>query len=349
MRKCYLLVMFISLLLGCKKKAEELPEAISYANPLLQVGPDPWVVQKDSFYYYTNTTADRLELWKTKALSRLANAQKKLIWKSSGSGAHSHNIWAPELHRLDGKWYFYFSAGSTPLISDHQIYVLENDAEDPFEGSWVDKGKICDPLHDYFSIDATVLQLNNKKYLIWSSVPVENSGVQALYIAEMKNPWTLASSRVLISSPAYDWEKVGSAPDHGVNEGPEVLKNSKGQVFLTYSASGCWTDGYGLGLLTLKDEGDPLVASNWSKSANSYFQTSSENKTYGPGHNSFFKSPDSREDWILYHAHTDPGQSCDDYRNPRIQKFTWNSDGSPNFGLPVHTNRRLYRPSGEQD
>jgi GH43 family beta-xylosidase len=37
------------------------------------------------------------------------------------------------------------------------------------------------------------------------------------------------------------------------------------------------------------------------------FQTSEENGVYAPGHNSFFTSPDGKEDWILYHANTKPG------------------------------------------
>ena len=39
---------------------------------------------------------------------------------------------------------------------------------------------------------------------------------QSLFIAPMSNPWTLSGSRVPISQPEYDWEKVGGL----VNEGP---------------------------------------------------------------------------------------------------------------------------------
>ncbi len=61
----------------------------------------------------------------------------------------------------------------------------------------------------------------------------------------------------------------------------------------------------------------------------------------------FFKSQDGREDWIIYHANTFAGQGCADTRSPRMQKFTWNTDGTPNFGQPVTINVKLRRPSGE--
>jgi hypothetical protein len=67
---------------------------------------------------------------------------------------------------------------------------------------------------------------------------------------------------------------------------------------------------------------------------------------YGPGHNGFFKSPDGTEDWIIYHARNLPNGGDGNARNPRIQRFTWNTDGTPNFGEPVPINTPLKRPSG---
>jgi GH43 family beta-xylosidase len=66
---------------------------------------------------------------------------------------------------------------------------------------------------------------------------------------------------------------------------------------------------------------------------------------YAPGHNSFFKSPDGTEDWILYHANSAPGQGCGRNRSPRAQRFTWNSDGTPNFSEPVKTGVQVPVPS----
>jgi len=73
-----------------------------------------------------------------------------------------------------------------------------------------------------------------------------------------------------------------------------------------------------------------------------------ENKVFAPGHNSFFKSPDGKEDWILYHANSEPGQGCGKHRSPRAQKFTWNADGTPHFGEPVKEGMVLAVPSNKK-
>ena len=64
----------------------------------------------------------------------------------------------------------------------------------------------------------------------------------------------------------------------------------------------------------------------------------------GPGHCSFVKSPDGKEDWIVYHAHIGPGTRL---RNVHIQRFTWSADGSPDFGAPISSGISLPSPSGE--
>jgi GH43 family beta-xylosidase len=323
----------------------------TFTNPLLTSGPDPWVIQKDSTYYYTNTSGDRLKLWRTTAMSQLKNAYVQTIWIKPATGPNSQNVWAPELHYLDGKWYMYYTAGSSTDQSTQRIFVFENTSADPLSGSWTDKGKVADPSADYFAIDATVFENNGKRYLIWSGRATATDITERLYIAQMANPWTLSTSRSLISSPQYSWEMIGSSPVSSlpqVNEGPEILKGPTGKIFLIYSASGCWTDDYALGMLTLKDNGDPMNAADWVKNPNPVFVKRPEAGAYGPGHNAFFKSPDKTEDWIIYHANPLPGQQCSDTRSPRMQKFTWNADGTPNFGVPVPINTPIPRPSGEK-
>jgi len=194
-----------------------------------------------------------------------------------------------------------------------------------------------------------VFTYKNQLYMIWAGWEGDINQKQEIYIAKMKNPWTIDGERHKISSPQFDWEKHGDLNDAGnpphvdVNEGPQILIN-KDKVFLIYSASGCWTDFYALGMLTLKGK-NLLDASSWEKSNQPVFRQSVENGVYAPGHNSFFKSPDGKEDWILYHANSGPGQGCGGQRSPRAQKFTWNADGSPNFGIPVKTEQELNIPS----
>lgn len=323
----------------------EMGSEKTFTNPLLNSGPDPWVIQKDGFYYYMNTEGNSLSIYKTRTLSQLRKTDKKIIYKAPESGIGSKNIWAPELHFLHNKWYLYYTAGSTADLATQRMFVMENSGPDPTQGTWILKGQIKDSSADFFAIDATVATIKSKNYLIWSGHVSASDQTQRLFIAELNaDPWTLKTSRTEISTPTYDWETIGTPH---VNEGPELLKNEKGKVFLIFSASGCWTDDYSLGMLTLEENSNPLMAASWTKSSRPVFTKNAENGAYGPGHNSFFKSPDGKEDWIIYHANAKPGLQCSNQRNPRMQKFTWNADGTPNFGEPVKINLPINKPSGE--
>lgn len=343
----------VAVALSCGKKGGGDPSPIppppapanTFTNPLLSSGPDPWIIKKDNNYYYTHTLGNRIAIWKTAKVTELKNVVPQTVWSAPVNGANSRNVWAPELHFIDNKWYLYYTAGSSADLSTQRTFVLENANADPLSGGWTEKGQIGDAAANVFAIDGTTFSYNGNNYFLWSGQATALENTQRIYIARMSNPWTLATSRVLLSSPQYAWEMAGAPP--AVNEGPEILKNTAGKVFLVYSASGCWTDDYALGMLSLKDGGDPLNPSDWTKSATPVFSKRTSGNVFGPGHNSFFKSADGTEDWILYHANSTSGAGCGDARSPRIQKFTWNADGSPNFGEPVSTGAAIQKPSGE--
>ena len=132
-----------------------------------------------------------------------------------------------------------------------------------------------------------------------------------------------------------------------MNEGPAALQHD-GRTFVTYAASSCAGPDYKLGLLELTGS-DPLSAASWTKSPDPVFQRNDEAGVYGPGHNGFFTSPDGTENWIVYHANSDPSQTCGDTRTTRIQEFTWTEDGTPDLGQPVAPGTELAVPSGEQE
>ncbi len=322
--------------------------AKTFTNPLFSAGADPWCIYKDGFYYYTHTTGKNITLWKTPTIARLKTAQKKIVFNPPKKGPYSKEIWAPEIHFLQGKWYIYFAADSGNN-ADHRIWVLQNTSRDPLKGKWTMKGKLTTP-QDKWSIDGSVFEHKKQLYFIWSGWDGEVNGEQNIYITKMKNPWTLDSVRTKISSPQLAWETHGDldnpndVPHVNVNEGPEVLLH-KNKLYLIYSASGCWTDYYALGMLTASADSNLMDEASWIKHPEPVFTQSSKNGVYAPGHNSFFKSPDGKEDWILYHANDKPGQGCGLFRSPRTQPFTWNDDGTPNFGEPVKTKVALKIPS----
>lgn len=313
-----------------------------FNNPLLSSGPDPWVIQKDGKYYFTKTAVNKLLVYPTAKMSQLNLSTPQTVWTPPATGAYSADIWAPEIHYLNNKWYMYFAADDGN-DANHRMFVLESSDATPATTNWTFKGKLT-PTTDKWAIDGTILNYNNQLYMIWSGWRSDNqSGLQQLYIAKMKDPYTIDGDRVLISEPTYSWEKNGSA----INEGPEILTNSQGGTFLIYSASSCSTDDYCMGMLTLKTGGDPMNPADWTKAATPVFTKNIGGNTFGPGHCAFFKSVDTKEDWILYHANPISGQGCGDSRSPRIQKFTFNADGTPNFGPALSAGVNLLVPSGE--
>ena len=355
----------VTLCLGCTGfvAGQSTPGAVvgnTLTNPLKSSGPDPWVVTHNGWYYYMNSTGSNLSIWKTRRIETLADAKKTVVWTPPEGQAYSKELWAPELHRLNGKWYIYFAADAGHN-EDHRIYVVENASDDPTEGSWTFKGKVADAT-DKWAIDATVLEpsqaTGGKMYLVWSGWEGDTNGVQSIYIARLKDPWTIEGQRTRISTPQYAWEKVGDLdatdgrsiqdlPHVDVNEGPEVLEHN-GKVFLVYSGSGCWTNYYELGMLTASLSSDLLDAANWRKSTDPVFRQNPAGGAFGTGHNGFFKSPDGKEDWIIYHANPAANQGCENMRSPRAQPFTWKADGTPDFGRPVPLGQAIAAPSGEK-
>ncbi|BFI97302.1 MAG: family 43 glycosylhydrolase [Rhodanobacter sp.] len=298
------------------------------------------MVQRDGTYYYTSTLGDRIALRKTRDIGRLADAPVIVVWRAPDNGPQSASVWAPELHFVDGKWYLYYTAADKAHDDDahRHLFVLENASADPTQGRWLSRGMLKT---DYNGIDPTVFQSHGKLYFVYSAYVGDHSD---LVIAPMTNPWTLGTPQVDIARPTYAWEMQGG---RRILEGPEFLEGPTGKLFLSYSASACWSDHYALGLLSAAPNADPLSPASWKKSPQPVFAESTANDVYAPGHNGFFQSPDGKQTWIVYHANGGPGWKCGPRRSPRIQQVHWRADGTPYFGVPAKTDTPLAVPSGQ--
>ena len=321
----------------------------TFANPVGK-GQDPWVIKKDGFYYFVESRNGGIYVSKNKNLTDIKNGEV-LVWSPPAAATWNHaNIWAPELHFIDGKWYIYYAAAKvsgSPFIYQRSG-VLEAATSDP-QGKYIDKGRlytgddINNKATDKWAIDLTVTPINNQLYAIWSgwvNNETTDKTPQHLYIAKMSNPWTISSNRVQISSPTASWEK---GPELDLQEGPEVLKHD-GEIFIIYSTQDSWLKTYKLGQLKLKsDSADPMNSANWVKSGPVF---EGAGQVYGVGHASFTTSPDGTGNWIIYHTKIDstPGWNRDIYMQP----FTWKPNGDPDFGKPVMPGVQIPVPSGQQ-
>ena len=321
----FLVVLLVSLAMG---------EA--FANPLVLQRADPQVVLQDDGNYYLAATVpeyDRIELRRARTLDGLGKAEPHVVWRKHAQGVMGAHIWAPELHRIDGKWYIYFTAGRSDAIWEIRLYVLENSSPDPFKGEWIERGQLKTG-RESFSLDATTFALRGQRYLVWTqNDPDPLRKATNIYIAKMDTPLSIAGKVTMLSTPDHAWEKKG----HNVNEAPAVLLRN-GRVFLTFSASA--TDAnYALGMLTAREDADLLDARSWTKSPEPVLRSSEANGQYGPGHNSFTTTPDGKTDILVYHARNYRDIKGDPLRDPnrhtRAQPIRWRTDGTPDFGEPV--------------
>ena len=310
-------------------------ETNTFKNPIAPNGQDPWVVQWHSQYWYCWSDGN-IRISAAAQLQDIVTrpATNAVVWTPPQGQPYSKQVWAPELHFLQGRWYIYFAADDG-RNEHHRMFVLQSETENPLS-AYHFKGQLHDST-DKWAIDGTVLDHAEKLYFIWSGWAGDTNGQQNLYLAPMSNPWTISGPRMLISEPNHAWERRGGPPY--INEGPQVLQKN-GRTFLIYSASGSWTDDYCLGQFALTGK-DPLSPASWTKHPEPLFAKTTE--VFGPGHCSFVKSPDGTEDWIVYHAAISSGSRW--RRNLRMQKFTWNGDGTPHFAQPVAAGIELPVPS----
>jgi GH43 family beta-xylosidase len=273
-------------------------------------------------WYYYSESRDRRHIFirRSRSIARIGQDSGTCVWTAPARGKNSNNVWAPELHLIDGRWYIYYAADDGKN-ANHRMWVLESEGPDP-RGRYRCRG----PLETGgWAIDGTVLNLGDgRRYFVWSGWPGRRDGQQNLYIAPMKGPLTVAGPRVLLTTPNQPWERV----DMPICEGPQVLRRN-GDLFIVYSASGSWTPDYCLGLLHTKTQ-DVLNPSAWTKHGPVFKKTE---QVWGVGHCSFVKSLCQNEDWIIYHSKTSRKPGWKD-RDVHAKRFTWSSDGFPDFGTP---------------
>lgn len=303
---------------------EAKPMELTFNNKVAEGGGDPWVILHDGVYYYCYAGQGGVCVSQFYDLPDMSTAEGHLVWTPDLS-QYNKEIWAPELHFIGDKWYIYVAADDGDNYH-HRMLCLESRTSDPLDG-FITKG-VLRPETDRWAIDGTMMQYGGKLYFIWSGWEGTVNVAQNLYIAEMANPWTFASDRVMISCPEFPWEKRGGTPT--INEGPTALELN-GTMHIVYSASGSWCDDYCLGMLTLTGT-DPLSPASWAKSESPVFEKT--DSIFGPGHASFTTSPDGSRRYIVYHANEASGTGWMG-RRIWIQEYTADESNAPVFGSPM--------------
>lgn len=322
----------------------KLDTQIKYNEPWIMQRADPFICrQGNGKYYFTASVPayDRIVLRCADTLAGIADAEEVTIWQKHASGIMSEHIWAPELHYIDGMWYIYFAGGEKENVWEIRPYVLECADEDPMTGTWKELGMMqCADDDEFsfraFSLDGTVFENQGKRYYVWAEKVGVGKQISNLYIAEMESPNKLKTVQVLLTTPDYDWERVG----FWVNEGPAVIKRN-GKIFLTYSASETG-EFYCMGMLTADCDSDLLDPLSWKKERYPVLTSDPSIEVYGPGHNSFTVD-DEGNDILVYHARKESVIEGNPLYNPNrhtmLMKIKWENN-RPVFTLAAEKTDR---------
>lgn len=321
----------------------------TFRNPISPFdSSDPFMTYDPvtGYYYALFTKGTRLELTRSRhAASIVTDGETRVIYTPNGErDGIWGDIWAPEMHRgSDGHWYVYTSGRIRPESGEKRIFVMEGPIDDPFCGEWTFRGL---PFPDTFSIDPTVYtDRSGAQYICTSRVDPKYG--QVLDICDLVNPYTCGKNLATISRAELDWELV--APYIGRNaivEGAFFLERG-GRLFIIYSANGCWSDHYCLGVLE-HTGGSLCDAANWKKHEKPLLVYG--NGVYGPGHASFFSSPDGTEVWCAYHGMKEHNEKVEPaFRYLNIQRVSFVGSGYPVMGRPTGTKTDVAPPSGETD
>jgi GH43 family beta-xylosidase len=330
---------------------------------LVKERADPWVYRDDqrtgqAEYYltgsYPTTQAnagvgyDRIVLRRASTINGLTTAQEQvLLWANNAASPDTSNgskvatsnyryFWAPELHRIGGDWYIFFTSSRSTDVWNIRPTVMKapGDTDPMVASNWSVLGYVKAAAGDTaaftsFSLDMTHFEANGRHYLVWAEKP----GTSDLRMAEIdpNDPTQLTTKSILLSTPNYAWERTTSQV---INEGPAVIK-SDDEVFVFFSASEV-NETYSIGMLRAPLDGDLMNPATWAKTG--YPLLTSDDfggQQNGPGHNSFTLDENGNP-VIVYHARPPvsewiPGADGglnDPSRHARVKTVHFAADGS---------------------
>lgn len=325
-----------------------------FTNPILtNLSADvPWCSFVDGMYYFIEQQGKNVVLRASADVTALDDADHMVIWTlpqtlgESASGA--------VIYRLDNAWYVY--VGVTRDINHRSIYVIENKEANPFKGSFRLKSRLDTGDTDCIAIHPNIMEMHGARYILWSGwdEPRKFEERQNLYIAKLSDPWTVDGPRMKISEPEFEWERQCVGKDGNnvaypiyVNESPCAIESpDHSKLLLFYSASFNITPYRCIGMLSMDTSDDPMDPSSWVKCLEPVFRMSEASGIYSVGCPCFVPSPDGEELYLCYQAANSAKNTGRGNRDFRIQKVSWNPDGTLNLGTPVADGVPQNKPSG---
>ncbi|MDR1710893.1 MAG: family 43 glycosylhydrolase [Propionibacteriaceae bacterium] len=305
------------------------PTAFRYTDP----------VTSAKSWLFISTDDDGQDEFFIRQASTLAGIQtasdNRILGKGLCSGSTTGaQLWAPELHEVDGELYLLFAA--TPNCNNSwssvQAYTMHlKTGQNPLlAASWEtpqrvqnSSGGTLTTLGTSISLDMTHFRDAGKDYVVWSDRIISPSSPAVLKIGEVEvsatGAWKLKSEAKVLTVPDSGWD-YNTDP---VDEGPFAILRD-GKIFITYSGSGV-NSTYAVGLVSADSGADLLDVASWTK--RTYPIWSNEGpitNNWGPGHNSYVYD-DAGNLYNVFHAMATSSGT----RDAGIRMVYFRADGSP--------------------
>ena len=303
--KSHLILLFaLSIfLINCKSKKSEktanaLPDSLTYVNPVLDTTfPDPSIIKGSDGYYYVYATQG---FYSGKKIINIQMARSKdlIHWIYLGDAmpqkphwtSKKQEIWAPDIHFFDGKYYIYFASQNDKITGMCLGVAVSDKPQGPFIPS--DEPLLCGKTFeaiDPFAFDDPV---TGKKLIFWGSAS------KPLMVQE------LADDRLHFKKDSHPIKvlDVDSTPYHKLIEASFVIKHDK-YYYLFYSGDNCCDPNPHYAVLVARSENamGPFITKGKSTGSNNSTILVENKKWLAPGHNSII-TDDAGNDWIVYHA-----------------------------------------------
>ena len=99
--------------------------SIKVHNPVAPHGADPWVIRDEETgkYYYCFSGGNGVFVGEIESPVSLTPRNAAKVYTAPEGTMYSKEYWAPELHKIGGRWYIYVAADDGDNFH-HRMYVL---------------------------------------------------------------------------------------------------------------------------------------------------------------------------------------------------------------------------------
>lgn len=278
-------------------------EPFEYSNPIIdRYLADPFILYEEPYYYLfaTGRAPDGrfIQIYRSKDIANWEFVRGAVARGPEGAW-NRKNFWAPEVYKIDGKYYLYYTASTegTPQNTGNRVGLAV--ASTP-GGPYENRGVVI----PHASIDGHMFKdLDGTFYMYYTIEHGNSDGLTAgqIFVDRMLSPTKVSGNPVPLIT------------QHGWQEGPCMILDN-GKYILTYSTENWQDETYKIRWAVGSSPLGPFVEQG--------ILLSSTDKVRGPGHHAFFIGPKG-ERWIAYHG-WDPAFKA---RYPRIDPLYIDAGG----------------------